>query len=66
MLPPLLHRESVCLTSNRIGFDSFRLVVREATDEAEVGTGRRGFPFLVSGIFLLRKKDSLHLATSRV
>jgi AraC-like DNA-binding protein len=38
-----MHPESIRFTSDRVGFDAFRVLVRELPDEDEAGTGRRGF-----------------------
>jgi hypothetical protein len=36
--------ESIRFTSDRLGFEGFRALVRELPDEAEVGSGKRGRP----------------------
>lgn len=39
-----LQPDSIRFTSDRIGFEGFRALVRELPDEAEVGSGKRGWP----------------------
>jgi hypothetical protein len=39
-----MHPESIRFTSDRFGFDGFRVLVRELLDEDEANSGRRGHP----------------------
>ena len=39
-----LQPDSIRFTSDRIGFEGFRALVRDLPDEAEVGSGKRGWP----------------------
>jgi AraC family transcriptional regulator len=44
-----LHPKSIRFTSDRVGFDACRVLVREWPDEDEFGSGRGGTPFFTFG-----------------
>jgi hypothetical protein len=43
-MPEEFHPESIRFTSDSVGFNGFRALVRELPDEGEVDSGRRGLP----------------------
>ncbi len=55
------HPESIRFTSDGVGFDGFRAVVRELRDEDDVGSGGRGLPFFQFACRPVREKGCTQL-----
>jgi hypothetical protein len=67
-MPTEFYPESIRFTSDRVGVDAFRVLVRELPDEGEPAPGAEVFPFLLllSGRTTLTFQDAPEQAVTMV